>query len=138
MLPLRYSQRWRAAGFLLLLLVLVATLMPAVWLLDDSDDFVTWFMGIDKWLHLLTFLFLAVWFSGQYERRAYWRIAVGLVLFGLFIEVCQRMVSYRSAEFYDLAADGAGILLGLAIACLGMGGWSLRVEAWLMQRRASG
>ena len=70
MLPLRYTQRWRAAGFLLLLLVLVATLMPAFWLLDNSKEFVTWFMDIDKWLHTLTFMFLAVWFAGQYARRS--------------------------------------------------------------------
>lgn len=137
MLPLRYTQRWRAAGFLLLLLVLAATLMPAFWLLDDSKEFVTWFMDIDKWLHTLTFMFLAVWFAGQYARRSYWRIATGLVLFGILIEVCQRMVSYRSAEWYDLAADVAGIFIGLAIARLGMGGWSLRAENWLTQRQAS-
>lgn len=136
MLPLRYSWRWRAAGFFLLLIVLVGTLMPAVWLLDDSQEFVTWFMGFDKWLHLFTFMFLAVWFAGQYERRSYWLIAAGLILFGVLIEVCQRMVSYRSAEWHDLAADVAGVIAGLAIALLGMGGWSLRAEAWLTQRQA--
>jgi len=136
MLPLRYTQRWRAAGFLLLVIVLIGTLMPAFWFLDDSREFVTWFMGIDKWLHTLTFLFLTVWFSGQYERRSYWRIAAGLILFGVLIEVCQRMVSYRSAEWYDLAADVVGVVAGLVIAWLGMGGWSLRAEAWLTQRQA--
>lgn len=137
MLPLRYTGRWRAAGILLLLLVLVATLMPAVWFLTDTREFVTWFMDIDKWLHAITFLILTVWFAGQYERRAYWRIAVGLVLFGVFIEMCQRMVSYRSAEWYDLGADVAGIAAGLVVAWFGMGGWSMRAEQWLMQRRAS-
>ena len=137
MLPLRYSRRWRVAGILLLLVVLAATLMPAVWLLDDTRKIVTWFMDIDKWLHAITFLFLAVWFSGQYQRNAYWRIALGLVLFGILIEICQRMISYRSAEWYDLAADVGGILTGLLIARLGLGGWSLRAEAWLVQREAS-
>ncbi len=136
MLPLRHTQRWRAAGFLLLVVVLVATLMPAVWFLEDTRDLVTWFMGVDKWLHVGTFLFLAVWFAGQYERRAYWRIAVGLVMFGILIELCQRMISYRSAEWYDLAADVAGILAGLLVARLGMGGWSLRAETWFAERRA--
>lgn len=136
MLPLRYMQRWRAAGIMLLLVVLIATLMPAVWFMSDSRELITWFMGIDKWLHAITFLFLAVWFSGQYEKRSYWRIGVGLVLFGIFIEICQRMVSYRSAEWFDLAADVGGIVAGLLIALAGMGGWSMRTEAWLMQRRA--
>lgn len=136
MLPLRYLQRWRVAGFLLLLIVLIATLMPAFWFLDDSREFVTWFMGVDKWLHAFTFLFLAVWFAGQYARSSYWRIAAGLILFGILIEVCQRVVSYRSAEWYDLAADVAGVVVGLTIAWLGVGGWSLRAEAWLTQRQA--
>lgn len=134
MLPLRYAQRWRAAGLFLLALVLLAALMPAVWFHTDSQQLVSWIKNIDKWLHALTFLFLAVWFAGQYEREAYWRVATGLVMFGILIEVCQRMLSYRSAEWYDLAADILGIMIGLTIAWLGVGGWSLRAEAWLARR----
>lgn len=134
MLSLRYSGRWRAAGLMLLILVLAATLMPAVWFLSDRSNYLSWLTDIDKWLHGVTFLFLAIWFSGQYERRAYWRIAIGLFLFGVLIELCQRMVAYRSAEWYDLAADVGGIVAGLAIAAAGIGGWSLRTEEWLARR----
>jgi VanZ family protein len=136
MLSLRYASRWRAVGLMLLLVVLAATLMPAVWIFSDRQEFISWFRNIDKWLHGVTFLFLAIWFSGQYERRAYWRIATGLFLFGIFIELCQRMVAYRTAEWYDLAADVGGIVIGLAIAAAGVGGWSLRTENWLAQRTA--
>lgn len=136
MLPLRHTRGWRIAGILLLLLVLAATLMPAVWFMSDTRQFITWFMGVDKWLHALTFLFLAVWFSGQYERRAYWRIGIGLVLFGVFIELCQRAVAHRSAEWLDLAADVGGVAVGLLLALAGLGGWSLRAEQWLARRRA--
>lgn len=134
MLSLRYSGRWRAAGLMLLILVLAATLMPAVWFLSDRSEYLSWLTDIDKWLHGVTFLLLAIWFSGQYERRAYWRIAIGLFLFGVLIELCQRMVAYRSAEWYDLAADVGGIVAGLAIAAAGIGGWSLRTEEWLARR----
>ena len=137
MLQLRYTRRWRIAGFVLLLLVLVATLMPAVWFFSSSTELVTWFMGVDKWLHVLTFLFLAVWFSGQYERRNYWRIGIGLVLFGALIEMSQRMVTHRSAEWLDLAADVGGIVAGLLIALAGIGGWSLRAEQWWARQTAS-
>ncbi len=136
MLSLRYAGRWRAAGLMLLILVLAATLMPAVWFVSDRREFISWLTNIDKWLHGATFLFLAVWFSGQYERRAYWRIAIGLLLFGILIELCQRLVAYRTAELYDLAADVGGIVIGLAIAAVGVGGWSLRAEGWLAQRSA--
>lgn len=136
MLALRYAGRWRAAGLMLLLLVLAATLMPAVWFMSDRKEFISWLTNIDKWLHAVTFLFLAIWFSGQYERSAYWRIAIGLFFFGILIELSQRMVAYRTAEWFDLAADVGGITTGLGIAAAGVGGWSLRAENWLAQRKA--
>ena len=136
MLPLRYAGRWRAAGTFLLLVVLAATLMPAVWFWGDRASFLTWFTHVDKWLHAATFVFLAVWFGGQYREDSYWRIAVGLILFGILIEVCQRMVTYRSAEWFDIVADAAGIIIGLLIGRVWLGGWSLRVEAWIGQRNA--
>ena len=137
MLPLQYMRRWRIAGFVLLLLVLVGTLMPAVWFFSESTELATWFMGVDKWLHVLTFLFLAVWFSGQYERRNYWRIGTGLVVFGALIELSQRMVTHRSAEWLDLVADVGGVVVGLLIALTGIGGWSLRAEQWWAARTSS-
>lgn len=133
MLPLRYTRRWQFAGAVVLIGVFGATVMPAVWLWPDKA--VRVLFGIDKWLHGVTFALLAVWFSGQYARRSYWRIGLGLVLFGMIIELCQRMLSYRSAEFHDLAANATGIVIGLSLAVAGFGGWSVRVEEWLMRRR---
>lgn len=135
MLPLRYAPRWRIASILLLLAVLAATLVPAVWLWHDAVGLVSWLAAFDKWAHVVTFVILAVWFSGQYRPRSYWRIAVGLTAFGMLIEICQRQVGYRSAEWTDLAADVVGILAGLAIALAGAGGWSLRVESWIQNRQ---
>lgn len=135
MRPLRYVRRWQVASVVLLLAVLAGTLLPAIWMWPDRAEFVRWFINVDKWLHIVTFVFLAVWFSGLYRRRSYWRIGLGLVLFGLFIEGCQRLLTYRSAEWFDIVADMAGILVGLAIAMAGVGGWTLRVEAWLVRRK---
>ena len=136
MLPLRYVQGWRTVGVVLLLFVLAAAVAPAVWLWPDRVRIVSWFGGIDKWAHAVTFAVLAIWFSGQYRRSSYWRIAVGLLVFGMLIELCQRMISYRSAEWFDVAANTVGIAVGLAIAAIGVGGWSLRFESWLLARRA--
>jgi len=136
MLPLRYTRRWQAASLLLLVVVLAATLMPAVWFWSDRRVFITWFMNVDKWLHAITFVFLAIWFSGQYRLGSYWRIGIGLILFGILIEVCQRMVTYRSAELFDIVADAGGITVGLIAAAAGLGGWSLRFEHWFAQRKA--
>ena len=128
MLPLRHATGWRIAGFFLLVLVLVAMLMPAVWIFPTKREFLAWFVHVDKWLHGVIFVFLALWFAGQYHRQSYWRIGVGLVAFGVLIEACQRLVTYRSADIMDIVADAGGIAIGLAIALAGLGGWSVWVE----------
>lgn len=134
MLPLRHARFWRVADLVLLFLVLLSALMPAVWFWNDKVGALTWFENADKWLHATTFLVLAIWFAGQYRRPSYWRIAVGLMLFGFLIEFCQSMVSYRSADWLDIGANTAGILVGLAVAMAGIGGWCQRVEDWYLAR----
>ncbi len=133
MLPLRHHRRWQFAGAAILIGVFAGTLIPAVWLWPDESR-ITLFQ-FDKWLHGITFMFLAIWFSGQYARASYARIGLGLMLFGVIIELCQRMVSYRTAELMDLAADSLGIVVGLVIAIAGVGGWSRKFEARLLSSR---
>jgi VanZ family protein len=132
MLPLHHPRRWQLAGIVVLVAVLVGALMPALWFMHGMND--PRLAHPDKWVHAITFMLLTVWFSGQYSRRSYWRIAAGMLAFGAFIEFCQRMVAYRSAETMDFAADGIGVLAGLLIAWAGVGGWSLRVEQWIAAR----
>lgn len=130
MLPLRYVNRWRAAGVVLLAFAFVFALVPALWSPVTVRDVAAW----DKWLHGMAFTFLAVWFSGQYAPPAFWRPALGLTAFGALIEACQYLTFHRSAELNDFYADAAGIAIGLGIAATGPAGWSLRVERWLEER----
>jgi VanZ family protein len=135
MLPLRHARFWRIADFVLLFLVFLAALMPAVWFWDDKVRMLSWLDNSDKFLHAATFSVLAVWFAGQYRRPSYWRIAAGLMLFGCLIEISQLMVSYRMADWADIAANTVGIIIGLTVAIAGLGGWSLRVEDWYSARQ---
>jgi VanZ family protein len=128
MLPLRHARRWQLASLSFLILVLAAALMPVFWFLEDKAAALSWFERNDKWLHGATFLALSIWFTGLYSKSAYWRVGLGLLLFGLLIEVSQRTVSYRTADWIDVSADAAGIILGLVIGAIGIGGWCLRVE----------
>jgi len=137
MLPLRYASWWRTASVLLLILVLAGAVMPAVWLWPDRGTLFSWFDAIDKSVHAVVFAFLTLWFAGQYRPQSYWRIALGLLLFGLLIELCQRTIIYRSAEWLDVAADVAGIIGGLLIAATGLGGWCQRFEARYLTQRDS-
>lgn len=129
MLSLRYARRWQIAGLFLLALVLVLALIPADWFWPGDTD--SPFFMSDKLLHGITFMTLALWFSGQYAPDSYWRLVVGLVAFGLLIELIQRMTSHRSADWMDLLADAIGVGVGMAIARAGLGGWCLRFENWL-------
>ena len=138
MLPLRHPKRWQVASILFLLLTLAAALMPAFWAFDNKVAALRWFENADKWLHGIVFFVLAVWFSGLYAKPAFWRIAVGLLAFGALIEVLQRMISYRTADMIDIAADGIGIVAGLLVGALGASGWCQRFENWCHARQPSG
>ena len=133
MLPLQHARTWRRFSAALLVLVLVAAMSPAFWF-DTRVEALSWFQHTDKWLHGITFAFLSVWFAGLFERSVYWRIAVGLMAFGLLVEGCQLLVSYRIADWIDVAANTAGIIVGLTLAVAGLGGWGLRIEAWYAER----
>jgi hypothetical protein len=148
MLPVRHVGFWRFFSAVILVAVLVAALSPAFWLFDNRAHALFWFQNADKWLHALTFITLALWFAGLYEKRItlalwfaglyekrnYWRIAVGLMLFGFVVELCQLTVSYRTADWVDIGANTAGIIVGLSVAAAGLGGWSLRFEDWYTRR----
>ena len=135
MLPLQHVRLWRTLSVALLLVVLIGALAPAFWF-DTRGEALRWFQHTDKWLHGLTFATLAVWFAGLFARQVYWQVALGHMVFGLSIDACQWLVSYRMADWLDVAANTAGIVAGLAIAAAGLGGWGLRVEAWHSERRS--
>ena len=134
MLPLRHVQLWRVLSATLLLCVLLAALAPTWWF-DSRAQAMSWFENADKWLHALTFLGLSLWFAGLFARPAWWRVAAGLMLFGIAIEGCQLMIGYRMADWVDIGANTLGILLGLALAGAGLGGWGLRFEEWYSRTR---
>lgn len=131
MLPLRYPARWRLAGILILFLVLAFAMVPDIWPWGHRHG--RQFLS-DKALHGITFAFLALWYTGQYARRSYWWLAGGLLTFGVLIEACQSLVTYRTAEWGDIWADMLGIAIGMTVALLLTGEWSLKIERWLANR----
>ena len=67
----------------------------------------------DKAGHLLAFLVLA--FLLDHAWRGFWSKWIGLVLFGLGIEIAQWWSGYRHFELQDLAADTLGVAVYLLI-----------------------
>ncbi len=102
---LRLSRLWYALGVLLLLLVAVASLMPAPQ------------VGVgDKLSHLLTYFILGAWFAMlAADRSALLWTLLGLIGYGMLIEVLQGMTGYRYAEWGDVLANGAGTVAGLVL-----------------------
>jgi len=132
MLELRFAGAWRSMSVLGLMLVLTAALVPSEWLWFEDPGYR--FHVSDKLLHGLTFAGLALWFCGQYARSSYVRVVLGLLAFGVLIEIAQHVVGYRDADLLDLAADVAGIVAGIAISLAGAGGWTPKLEDWLQNQ----
>lgn len=110
----RLLQPGARRAWLSLLLVLLAV---TCWLAFSPAPPPVADTGWDKANHLLAFATLAVVASlaaWPWRGRA-WRVAVGLLAYGVFIETVQAQLPRRSAEWADLLADGAGIALGLMV-----------------------
>ena len=133
MLPLQHGIFWRTLSVAILLVVLAGALSPAIWF-GNKADAMSFINNADKWVHGITFFVLAGWFSGLVDRRRYWLVGIGLIVFGALLEFFQMYVRYRMADHFDIAANTAGIIVGLAVAIAGLGGWGLRAENWYARR----
>ncbi|HMO47980.1 MAG TPA: VanZ family protein [Rubrivivax sp.] len=121
--PTRRDSAWRV------LLALLAALVAALALTPAPPERLS--LGWDKINHLSAFGALAVcvmfgWRDAPVAQRA---MLLALLAFGGAIELLQRYVPGRSAEWADLLADGIGIVAGALLALLAR--W------WLRRRRGT-
>ena len=124
MLNLRYRRLWIAASVLLVLGVVWGSLQNVVG--GPSIQ------GFDKIEHFGTYMFLAVWFTGLFARPRWWMVVMTLLALGAAMEAAQYMMQAgRTADVYDMAANTAGVAVGLLLAVLLTGGWAQRIESWL-------
>ncbi len=102
---LKLIKIWYLLGGLLLLMVGIVSLMPV-------PD-----VGVnDKFSHLLTYFFLGGWFGLLAANRATlgWTI-IGLIAYGILLELLQSMTAHRYAEWGDVLANASGTLLGILL-----------------------
>jgi len=99
---LRLATIWYVIGVIMLLGVAVVSLIP-------SPD-----IGVsDKLSHLVAYFFLAGWFSLLASNRtALGWTAIGLIAYGMLIELLQGLTAYRYPEWGDVIANGIGVLVG--------------------------
>lgn len=125
-LPLRYPRFWLAAGWSLIVLATIASLLPTQRLPQIGAS--------DKLHHVAAYAAMALWFAGIYPKTRYVVIGLGLFVMGLIIEWAQSAMQLgRQAELYDVIANTSGIALGLFAAWLGLGGWAQRIEALVLR-----
>jgi len=124
MLNLRYRKLWLVASVVLVLGVIWGSLQTVM-----AEPRIH---GFDKVEHFGTYLLLAVWFTGLFVRPRWWVIGAGLLGLGLAMEIAQYLMhAGRVADVRDMAANTAGVLVGLLLATQLTGGWAQRVESWL-------
>lgn len=104
---LRHLRFWRAGAFAALALVVWLSLTPAP---PSPPVGLSW----DKAQHALAYAFLAWWFAQAWRRRV---PAVAVLLFaaGLVLEGLQGLGGERTMSLADAAANGVGVVLGLAV-----------------------
>ncbi len=123
MLALRYRPVWIAMSIVLLGIVIWGSLETKVPILIVPSD---------KVEHFGTYLFLALWFTGLVHRPRYAWVVAGLLALGASMEVLQYLMhAGRTADINDMAANTAGVILGLLLGLLLTGGWAQKIEAWV-------
>ena len=71
--------------------------------------------SLDKLLHFLCFSYLTLitWLSRILNKDLH--VYVIVLAYGIFIEIVQRFLPYRSFEYLDIFADFVGVIAGLII-----------------------
>ena len=124
MLPLRFPKLWSALGWLLVGVVIFGSLIPGPVLQVVEVD--------DKVMHASAYFVLMVWFAGFYRHTVYPVIATILVALGLTLDLLQLLTDTRSFDWYDVAMNSTGVMLGFVLSTMLLGGWCQRVEQRLL------
>lgn len=93
--------------------ILVISAVAITYLATTSEPYPIPSSQYDKINHLLAFIQLTVVSRLAWPDLSRAWIALGVLGFGLVIEVTQAQLPYREFSLLDLAADGAGVAIGL-------------------------
>lgn len=123
MVRLRFPWLWMTLGWALVAAVCVGSLVPGQMLAAVTFS--------DKLQHAGSYFVLMVWFAGMYEKRRQVRIAIVLAVLGFGLDALQLTTATRVFDLADVAANVAGIALGLGLSLSALAGWCQRVERYL-------
>ncbi len=102
---LKLIRLWYSIGALMLVFVGVLSLIPVP---DTGVD--------DKLAHVVTYFMLAGWFSLlAVNRSALVWIVIGLIVYGVLLELLQGLTDFRYAELADNFANASGSIFGVLL-----------------------
>ena len=90
----------------------VSIFITSIFSLISLDENLAKFHIQDKLLHMTVFLFITFLAYAYKFKVNRFVILLGLIFYGLIIEIIQNYLSYRSFELLDLLFDIFGVLLG--------------------------
>jgi VanZ family protein len=118
---LRLARYWFALAYMMLLVFGILSLIPGP---DIGDS--------DKIAHFVSYAALSAWFSLIVEqRKSLWRILIGLISYGLLLELLQSFTSYRFGDFADVVANSLGVITGLVFYFSPLRSILRKVDNWL-------
>lgn len=121
---------WQAAIVLLAAVIVAGGLLPLPELAAAG--------GFDKLEHFVAYFALTLLGSGIVPPERLWLVAARAFALGLAVELLQAsLTTTRTADWVDVLANGAGVLMAWAVASGGRAGWARHVDAWLTRRRRS-
>jgi uncharacterized membrane protein len=100
---LRFARYWFVLAYMMVLVLGILSLIPG----PDIG-------GSDKIAHFVSYAALSAWFSLiVQQRKTLWRILIGLISYGLLLELLQSLTSYRFGDLADVIANSLGVIAGL-------------------------
>lgn len=90
----------------------LSIVLTSVFSFISIDQDLAKFLLQDKLLHMATFSFITFFAYASKFNVNRLVILLGLILYGLLIEIIQNYLSYRNFELLDLLFDIFGVLLG--------------------------
>jgi uncharacterized membrane protein YccC len=117
---------WHVVGGGLVLIVVVASLVPAGSLPH---------LGMtDKLEHMIAYGGLALCYGGLMAPRRYGYLGLALLVLGGGIEIAQGLMGWgREADWRDFYADAFGTAVGLALCMAGLRHWTSWADRWLIR-----
>jgi len=127
MFSLRFKWFWLGISLLLLMAITYLSLLPAKEIPKVGVN--------DKVLHFIAYFVLATWFVGFIKTRWYWCVGLILLSFSYLIEELQGMSRWRQFDWYDVLANGSGIVVALILGLLILKGWSIKFEDFVFKQK---